>query len=94
QRPDGFAYPRGRRGAGLRGRLDPGDGRLFPSADDAGTLASLYTNEWARVRLPIADNAEEEDRHNNSINVSFGDGHGSTVSVEDFIDVNISPNIK
>ena len=64
------------------------------SADDAGTLASLYTNEWARVRLPIADNAEEEDRHNNSINVSFGDGHGSTVSVEDFIDVNISPNIK
>ncbi|MEM9417894.1 MAG: prepilin-type N-terminal cleavage/methylation domain-containing protein [Planctomycetota bacterium] len=64
------------------------------STEDAGRMSSLYNNTWARVKLPIADLAEEEDRHNNAVNVTFADGHASAVQVADMDEVNISPFVK
>ncbi|MEM9915012.1 MAG: prepilin-type N-terminal cleavage/methylation domain-containing protein [Planctomycetota bacterium] len=64
------------------------------SADDAGRMSSLYNNTWARVKLPIKDLAEEEDRHNNAVNVTFADGHASAVQVDDMENVSISPYVR
>ncbi len=63
------------------------------AAEDAGKMSSLYNNTWARVKLPIKDLAEEEDRHNNAVNVTFADGHAAAVQVENMIDVSISPYV-
>ncbi|MEO1235724.1 MAG: H-X9-DG-CTERM domain-containing protein [Planctomycetota bacterium] len=63
------------------------------TAQDAGRMSSLYNNVWARVKLPIADLAEEEDRHNNGVNVTFADGHASAVPVDGMGDVAISPHV-
>lgn len=63
------------------------------SPEDAGRMSSLFNNEWARVKLPIKDLAEEEDRHNNAVNVTFADGHAAAVQVDNMADVSISPYV-
>ncbi|MEM6853957.1 MAG: prepilin-type N-terminal cleavage/methylation domain-containing protein [Planctomycetota bacterium] len=67
---------------------------LWGESDNPGKLASIYTNTWARVKMPIADNAEEEDRHNNALNVTFADGHASAVQPGDMENVTISPYVR
>ena len=60
------------------------------SADDAGTLGSLYTNAWAGVKLPIE--ANDAGRHNgDAINVAFADGHGASVNELTAVDVSLTP---
>ncbi len=68
----------------------------YMSPGEPGTLEAVYEAgsagaNWARVKLPIKDNAEAADRHDNSMNVAFADGHASAVSPDSFTDVNLSP---
>ncbi len=62
------------------------------SSGEAGTLDAIFQTTWARGKLPIADNDEAEDRHNNNMNIAFADGHGASHSSGDFADVYLSPN--
>ena len=69
----------------------------YMSPGEPGTLEAIYEAgmpgaNWARVKLPIRDNVEAADRHGNSMNVAFADGHGAAVSPAGFEDVNLSPH--
>jgi prepilin-type N-terminal cleavage/methylation domain-containing protein/prepilin-type processing-associated H-X9-DG protein len=63
-------------------------------ADEAGTFRATYTQLWARPKLPIRDNAEDEDRHNNGMSIAFADGHASNLQPDQFKDVYMSPHKK
>lgn len=55
-----------------------------------GTLAAIDTAGWSiREKLPYDDYSG--DRHGNSVNVSFADGHGSNVQPSNMDSVRISP---
>ncbi len=62
------------------------------SEKEAGTLASVYSAEWARVKLPIREN--QADRHRDRVNVAFADGHASTTGQDRWHQVNISPHLR
>ena len=61
-------------------------------AGEPGTLGAIYNNDWSRVKLPIADNSEEADRHSNTMNVAFADGHASSVAPGEMDEVNLTPH--
>lgn len=71
-------------------------GSTWITGGEPGTLDALYNSpgSWARVKLPIADNAESADRHRNSMNVAFADGHGSNVNPSTMDKVNLSPYVR
>ncbi len=62
-------------------------------ASVAGTLKATYDAVWASVKLPIRDNAPDEDRHRNALNTAFADGHGASVSPDSMDEVVMSPNL-
>ena len=62
------------------------------SAEEAGTLASVHTASWARVKLPIRES--QADRHRDRVNVAFADGHASTTGQDQWKNVNISPHLR
>jgi prepilin-type N-terminal cleavage/methylation domain-containing protein/prepilin-type processing-associated H-X9-DG protein len=57
---------------------------------DAGTLGSVFSNGWARVKLPLAEN--NGDRHGDAVNIAFADGHGATINESSADGVNMSPH--
>jgi prepilin-type N-terminal cleavage/methylation domain-containing protein/prepilin-type processing-associated H-X9-DG protein len=59
---------------------------------DAGTLGSVYSNGWARVKLPLAEN--NSDRHGDTVNVAFADGHGENVGESNAENVFMSPHLR
>lgn len=67
-------------------------GSTWIGGDEPGTLGAIYDAAWARVKLPIADNAESADRHNNAMNVAFADGHATSVRPDGMDQVNLSPH--
>jgi prepilin-type N-terminal cleavage/methylation domain-containing protein/prepilin-type processing-associated H-X9-DG protein len=84
------------------GTRQPGGGSLiaqgdvlFYSADQAlgglGTFLEIAQTNSTSRKIPIEDN-EGGDRHNNRVNMSFLDGHGSTTSEQEWGDVLVTPN--
>jgi len=67
--------------------------RAWGANEAPGTLRAIFDAAWARVKLPIRDNAPTEDRHNNGINVAFSDGHAAHVKPNDMDSVALSPYI-
>ncbi|NBC11003.1 MAG: prepilin-type N-terminal cleavage/methylation domain-containing protein [Planctomycetes bacterium] len=59
------------------------------AAEDAGTLGSVYTNSWARGKLPIEENGAG--RHSDTVNVAFADGHGASASESTWDEVYLTP---
>lgn len=62
---------------------------------EPGTLDAIYQTTWAQVKLPVSLNKSDpgSDRHHDTINVAFGDGHGSTTGPDQWKDVNLSPHV-
>jgi prepilin-type N-terminal cleavage/methylation domain-containing protein/prepilin-type processing-associated H-X9-DG protein len=59
----------------------------------AADVAGTRDQPWSKVKLPIKDNAPNEDRHGNSMNIAFTDGHAENVAANDFDEVAMSPYI-
>lgn len=62
----------------------------FVAGPNMGSLGNIANNTWSRVKLPIEVN--NADRHNNTVNVAFADGHGEATREADWGDVNLSPH--
>ena len=66
---------------------------------NGGNLRQVYETAWLRGRIPVdqpgvtVGGAElvGVERHPESINIAFADGHGATTKIEDFEDVRVSP---
>ncbi|WP_432799165.1 type II secretion system protein [Poriferisphaera sp. WC338] len=55
-----------------------------------GTLKDVYDASWANVKMPLEIN--QGDRHNNSINVAFTDGHAANTNESTWEDVYLDVN--
>jgi len=66
---------------------------------NGGSLRDIYETPWLRGRIPVdrpgitAQGGElvGVERHGESINIAFADGHGANVKVDDFDEVRVSP---
>ncbi|MBB6429183.1 type II secretion system protein [Algisphaera agarilytica] len=66
---------------------------------NGGSLGDVYDTPWLRGRIPvdrpgITVNGGElvgVERHKESINIAFADGHGANVKVDEFDEVRVSP---
>lgn len=63
---------------------------VWVTPGQAGTMDAIYQSGWQAVKLPISEN--DADRHGDTINVAFADGHGSNTNREGWRDVNLSPH--
>ena len=61
------------------------------NAGEPGTLDAILKTSWSTGKLPIADNEQAEDRHNNSMDIAFTDGHAASSQPGNFPEVYLSP---
>ncbi len=65
-------------------------GSFWVSGNGQGTLLAIYTAGWSiREKMPLADN--NGDRHGDTVNVAFADGHAANHGPSNFEKVRISP---
>ncbi len=64
----------------------------FMTEGEPGTLDAIYQTPWSLGKLPIRDNDESEDRHNNAMDVAFADGHGASHGPDSFEEVYLTPH--
>jgi prepilin-type N-terminal cleavage/methylation domain-containing protein/prepilin-type processing-associated H-X9-DG protein len=67
--------------------------RFWGATQAPGTLQSVFNQNWSIVKLPVAENDPSEDRHGDSVNVSFADGHAENVNQSQADEVALSPYI-
>ena len=77
-----------RRGAVLMYTAD----QRLPNKDHPGTLDAIYQSNIFREKLPLAEIKPEYDRHNNTLGVTFADGHGASEQTGEFQEVYLTPN--
>jgi len=57
---------------------------------EPGTLGAIYESDWASVKMPLEKN--NGDRHNDTLNVAFADGHGANINESTGDQVYLSPH--